>query len=365
MAARLHRGVARALHLLPPETAHGVALRLLAHIPAARVPHAADSRLQCTLLGIDFATPIGLAAGFDKDARAIGAFQRLGWGFVEVGGVTPSPQQGNARPRLFRLAGRNVVNRMGFNSQGMEAVRERLVNRPSRLPVLVNLGVNQSTEDPASDWCLLLERLQGLADAFTLNLSSPNTQTLAQLRSAEALTNALKVTLACRDKLAQDSAVLPTPLLAKISPDLEEKEIEQIAEACLPLDGVIATNTSPQLRESLAPKRLPSGGGLSGPALADRALTTLRRLDTMLLGRLPLIAVGGVFTAEDAYGRIRAGASLVQMYTSIIWEGAAHGRSVAEGLIRLLERDGFSCVGEAVAADRRFGACVSRLSIPS
>lgn len=356
MAGWLDRSAARALRLLPPETSHRVALRLLEHLPAASTPPAADPRLRSRVLGIDFATPVGLAAGFDKDARVMGAFQRLGWGFVEVGGITPRPQPGHSRPRLFRLPGRNVINRMGFNSCGVEAAGQLLASCPPGMPVFVNLGVNRDTEDPSSDWRLLLEKLHGLVDAFTINLSSPNTQTLAQLRNPAALAAALEQTIVWRDRLAREAGTPPAPLLAKISPDLTKEEIETVASICLRLEGAIATNTSPQLRDELAPLHLPAGGGLSGKALGGRALETLRQLDSLLQGRIPLIGVGGIFTAEDAYARIRAGASLVQLYTAIVWEGAGHGQRVADGLLCLLNRDGFASIGEAVAADRRFGA---------
>ncbi len=356
MAGWLDRSAARVLRLLPPETAHGVALRLLEQIPAALSPPAAGPRLRSRVLGMDFATPVGLAAGFDKDARTMGAFQRLGWGFVEVGGITPRPQPGHDRPRLFRLSGRNVVNRMGFNSRGVEATRRRLASRPPGLPVFGNLGVNRDTEDPSSDWRLLLEGLHGLVDVFTINISSPNTQTLAQLRDPAALANALEETIAVRDRLAREAGTTPTPLLAKISPDLSDEELEAVAGICLRLDGAIATNTSPQLRDEMAPPHLPAGGGLSGDALRGRALATLRRLDALLQGRVPLIAAGGIFTAEDAYARIRAGASLVQIYTAIVWEGAGHGRRVADSLLGMLDQDGFASIEDAVAADRRLGA---------
>ena len=350
---RVDRLVASAFRVLPPEAAHELALRSLERIPAGPVSRMQHPRLQLQVFGIDFLNPVGLAAGFDKDARAIRAFQRLGWGFVEIGGVTPRPQPGNPKPRLFRLPGRAMVNRLGFNSQGMIKVGPRLRKRPRGLPVFANLGANQNTADPADDWEVLLKNLYDLADGFTLNISSPNTPSLLSLHQPDALDRGLKRVLSTRKDLAEFRQSPPAPMLVKISPDLDENTIAEIAEVCHErgVDGIIATNTSSRLRSRMAVARAAEAGGLSGPPLHGLALRTLRRLHSVLRGSLPLIGVGGIGNAQDAYERIRAGASLVQIYTAMIWEGPGIGTHVARELAFLLARDGFDSVADAVGVD--------------
>ena len=296
---------------------------------------------------------MGLAAGFDKDARVWRTFGRLGWGFVEIGGVTPRPQPGNPRPRLFRLPGRAIVNRMGFNSCGVATLRDRLSPRESKPPLLVNLGMNRDSPDPADDWIAVLHALYGLADAFTINVSSPNTAGLRQLDEEKTLRNQVGRVVSARRRLSETDGVAAPPILVKLSPDLAEIDLRQTAQACLEveIDGFIATNTSAELRRELASPPASQGGGLSGAPLRARAQRTLRILHEETRGTVPLIGVGGIFSATDAYARIRAGASLVQIYSAMIWKGIGIGPRIAEGLAELLIRDGLRSVGEAVGAD--------------
>ena len=353
MGWSLDRTAAALLRTLPPELAHDIALTALAQItPSA--PAELPASLRSSLFGIDFANPVGLAAGFDKNARTIAAFDRLGWGFVEVGGITPRPQPGNPKPRLFRLPGRAIVNRMGFNSDGLEKVGTRLLRRGRGVPVFANLGANRDSADPVADWEVLLRGLHGVVDGVTLNISSPNTPGLKTLQSPEALRDGLLRLGTLRKELG---ATRPDscPLLVKISPDLDDAEIETLAGICLEcgIDGIIATNTSQALRTGLAHAPAANGGGLSGRPLQERAMAVLCRLDHCLASRMPLIAVGGIGCGEDAYRRIRAGASLVQVYSEMVWEGVGIGPRIARDLATLLARDGFHCIADAVGIDRR------------
>ena len=348
------RIAAAALRALPPEAAHDLALAALSKIPPGQAGSFPPG-LQTSVFGITFTHPVGLAAGFDKNARVISAFNRLGWGFTEIGGVTPLPQPGNPKPRLFRLPGSALVNHMGFNSEGLDRIRARLAARPAGIPVFANLGTNRNTVNPVDDSETLLDGLYGLADGFTLNVSSPNTPGLATMQRPENLAAGIARLRELRDRLAAGHAGPPAPLLIKVSPDLSEGEIGEIAEVCMAqrIDGVIATNTSQILRRELASGPAARAGGLSGPPLRSRATAVLRALDARFAGTVPLIAVGGIDTAGEAYARIRAGASLVQIYSAMIWKGPRIGPRIARGLARLLARDGYGSIAEAVGAERR------------
>ena len=333
-------GVA-ALRLLPPETAHDLALRAL-NAGLAPLPGPATSpRLAVRLFGRDLPNPVGVAAGFDKNAVALDATLRAGFGFVEVGGVTPRPQPGNPRPRLFRLReDRAVINRFGFNNDGMEAMARRLAARTSVGVVGVNLGANKDSADRAADYVTLIGRLRGLCDYMTVNVSSPNTPGLRGLQDAGALDALLA---ACVE------AAAGAPLALKIAPDLDDAGIEACAGLAQThgLAAVIATNTTLS-REGLRSAHAHQAGGLSGAPLAARALAVLRRLRAAAPG-LTLIGVGGIDGPEAAYARIRAGASAVQLYTALTEQGVGLGARIAEGLDALLARDGFATVAQAAA----------------
>ena len=350
MRRSLDRSAAAALRLLPPETAHDLAIAALAGLPwpprRRRWPEGLHSRV----LGLEFRHPVGLAAGFDKDARVWPALDRLGWGFAEVGAITPAPQKGNPRPRLFRLPGRAVVNRMGFNSAGVDAVRPRLGGMRPEFPVLVNLGVNRKTRDPADDWLRVLRGLFGLAAGFAINISSPNTTGLRELQGRRLRAEIERV-VGERNRLAGDGPA--PPLLVKLSPDLDATGLRQVAGIAIEagIDGIIATNSSAELRQRLAAPPAAAAGGLSGAPLRERAEAALRVLRLETRGAVPLIGVGGILTADDAYRRIRAGASLIQLYTAIVWEGVGVGAAIAEGLAARLEQDGFASIADAVGID--------------
>ncbi|HTV44160.1 MAG TPA: quinone-dependent dihydroorotate dehydrogenase [Stellaceae bacterium] len=339
------------LHRLPRELAHKAGLCALG-VGLGRVwsgaaaPRSGSPSLGQRLWGLDFPNPVGLAAGFDKDARVPDAALRLGFGFVEIGTVTPRPQPGNPKPRLFRLdEDRGVINRMGFNSGGLDTVVARLSRRERTGIVGVNLGKNRDTADAADDYAEGIRRTAGLADYLVVNISSPNTPGLRDLQAGAALEALLARLIEARAKTGQRP-----PLLLKIAPDLTAAECRDIAEVALGsgIDGLIIANTTVERPAGLASRYAAEAGGLSGRPLFAPSTAILAEFYRLTRGRLPLIGVGGVASAEDAYAKIRAGASLVQLYTALVFEGPALIRRIGDGLAALLRRDGFSAVGEAV-----------------
>jgi dihydroorotate dehydrogenase len=339
---------------LDPERAHHLALWLLGSglVPASAEPD--DPRLQVAALGRRFANPIGLAAGFDKDARVWRQAGRLGFGFVEVGSVTPRPQSGNPRPRLFRLEqARAVINRMGFNNAGVEAMAARLDSRPrSGLVLGINLGKNKETEDAAADYEIGARRLGPLADYVVINVSSPNTPGLRALQGKAPLAALIARTHAA---LAEGCGVNPPPLLLKIAPDLTAQDLADIAEVALEgrLAGLIATNTTIARPSGLDARHAAEGGGLSGRPLFAPSTAVLRELYRLTQGRLPIVGVGGVASGADAYAKLRAGATLVQLYSALVFEGPGLVRHIKRELLQCLDRDGLRTVGEAVGLDHR------------
>lgn len=343
-------------HRLDPECAHRAAIRTLAAGLAPAPGPGDDPRLAQQLFGRRFANPLGLAAGFDKSAEAVPALQRLGFGFVEIGSVTPRPQAGNPKPRLFRL-GRDgaVINRMGFNNDGEAVVAERLAalsSPPRAVPVGVNLGKNKETEDAAADYERGVRGLARYADYVVVNVSSPNTPGLRALQGRDAL-----AALLGRVQSALDAAAAGDrpALLLKVAPDLTDEDKRDIARVVLDqgLDGLIATNTTIARPAGLADPQREEPGGLSGRPLFEASTGVLRDFHELLGGRVPLIGVGGVASAEDAYAKIRAGASLVQVYSALVYDGPGLVRRIADGLAELLARDGHANVRDAVGADRR------------
>lgn len=345
------------VRLLPAERAHELAVAALEKgliAPAAPVDEAV---LRTRVWDIDFPNPIGLAAGFDKDARVPAPALGLGFGFVEVGSVTPRPQPGNPRPRLFRLpADRAIINRMGFNNQGVEAMAGRLAayRRGSRGGgiVGVNIGRNKDSADEVADYVAGLKRLGPFADYLVVNVSSPNTPGLRTLQDREPLTRLLAAVKAARDAL--DGPRRP-PLLVKIAPDLAAADLADIAAvvAEVGIDGIIATNTTISRPDDLRDGNKAEAGGLSGRPLMAMSTAVLADLYRLTGGRVPLIGVGGVSSGADAYRKVRAGASLVQLYSAMVYEGPYLAARVARDLAGLLARDGFSSVAEAVGADHR------------
>jgi len=336
-----------ALRRLDPEAAHGLAIAALKALP---LPAAApDDPVLCTRLGgLDLPNPVGLAAGLDKNAEALAGLSRLGFGFVECGSVTPLAQDGNPRPRLFRLSeDRAIINRMGFNNAGLEAFAGHLAKRPAGCIVGANLGANKQTEDRAADYVTGLRHLSGLADYFTVNISSPNTPGLRALQGRAALDDLLGRVEAARAPGAG-------PVFLKIAPDLTPDEIGMIVEAALAhrIDALIVSNTTLDRPETLRSPDRGEAGGLSGAPLKDRALQALRAAAGAGQGRLPLIAVGGIGSGEDAYARIRAGASAIQIYSALIYEGPGLVGRIKRDLAQRLRADGFSTVAEAVGTTR-------------
>jgi len=336
-----------ALRAIDPERAHGLALRALGLGFVALPGPVNGARLATNLAGLALPNPVGLAAGFDKNATALGPLMRAGFGFLEVGAATPRPQPGNPRPRLFRLTeDRAAINRFGFNNDGMDAIAARLEARPDGIPVGLNLGANKDSEDRAGDFARVLARCGPHADFATVNVSSPNTEKLRDLQGAEALRALLDGVMAARAGLAR-----PVPVLLKIAPDLDDAEIAAIAGVAetAGVDAIVATNTT-LARDGLRSRHAAEAGGLSGRPLFERSTRVLARLAGET--HLPLVGVGGVASAPDAYAKIRAGATAVQLYTGLVYGGLSLAGQIARGLDGLLAADGYSCVAEAVGKDR-------------
>ncbi len=336
----------RAMQLLEPEAAHRATVRLMASPFAPRLFTRIDPMLQTMVAGLDFPNPLGLAAGFDKNAEVPDAMLRLGFGFVEVGGVTPKPQPGNDAPRVFRLPeDEAVINRYGFNNDGLGTVALRLARRQRKGIVGVNLGANKDSADRIEDYVKGVKGFEGLADFYTVNISSPNTPGLRALQDKDALTGLLRRVIAARDALQ-----VKAPVFLKVAPDLADADKADIASAAIEekIDALIVSNTTIARAASLKSQYKDEKGGLSGRPLFAPSTALLGEFRQSLKGRVPLIGVGGVFSAEDAYEKIRAGASLVQLYTALIYKGPALVADIVEGLPRLLKRDGFKSVFEAV-----------------
>ena len=299
-----------ALHRLDPETGHGLALMALrARLVPLPGPFTTP-RLRVRLAGLDLPNPVGLAAGFDKNAVALSALTRAGFGFVEAGAATPRPQPGNPRPRLFRLSeDRAVINRFGFNNDGAEAIAARLAKRPAAGVVGLNLGANKDSADRAGDFAQVLRRCGAHVDFATVNVSSPNTEKLRDLQGPAALRALLAGVMEARAGLPR-----PVPVFLKIAPDLSPDELAELAEVALAsgLDAIIATNTTLS-RDGLASAHAGQAGGLSGRPLFEKSTRVLAQLSSLTEGRIPLIGVGGIDSAETAYAKILAGASAVQL----------------------------------------------------
>lgn len=336
------------LHRMDPERAHGLALAALRLGLGPRGGAIASPRLRTSLAGLDLPNPLGLAAGFDKNAVAVGPLLRSGFGFIEVGAATPRPQPGNPRPRLFRLAeDRAVINRFGFNNDGVEAIAARLAApRPAGV-VGLNLGANKDSADRAADFAATLARAGAHVDFATVNVSSPNTERLRDLQGAEALDALLAGVMAANAGLAR-----PLPIFLKIAPDLERGDLAELVAVALErgVAGIIATNTTLS-RPGLRSPQGGEAGGLSGQPLFPLATRTLARTALLTGGRMPLIGAGGVGSARQAYAKIRAGASAVQLYSALVYGGLRLVGEILAGLERLLEADGHASVAAAVGRD--------------
>ncbi|MCA8883660.1 MAG: quinone-dependent dihydroorotate dehydrogenase [Rhodobacteraceae bacterium] len=338
-----------ALHRLDPEDAHGLAIKALQSGLVPGDGPVRSARLRTRLAGLDLPNPIGLAAGFDKNATVLEPLSQQAFGFLEVGGATPRPQEGNPRPRLFRLSqDRAIINRFGFNNDGAPAIAARLAERPKGAVIGLNLGANKDSADRSHDYVTVLETCGAHVDFVTVNVSSPNTENLRDLQGRAALWALLTGVVDARGRMPR-----PVPVFLKIAPDLTESELADIADVALgsSVDGIVATNTT-LARPGLHGPHALEKGGLSGAPLFDKSTRILARLSEMTEGKLPLIGVGGISTPRQAYEKIRAGASAVQVYSALVYDGMSLARRLAEGLDDLLARDGFSTVAEAVGSGR-------------
>ena len=329
------------------ERAHRATIAALKLLPKRRPPRF-DGSLTTSVAGLGFPSPVGLAAGFDKDAEVADAMLGLGFGFVEVGTLTPLPQDGNPRPRLFRLApDRAVINRMGFNNRGQTDALERLASRDrSRGIVGINIGANKDSPDRIADYVAGVRAMSPIADYLTINISSPNTPGLRQLQDEGALRALLSA-------VQETRIVGGPPVFLKVAPDLGEGEPDQVVRIAMQhgIDAIIVANTT-VLRPPLKSRHAGETGGLSGEPLKGQALESLRTFRSASGGAIPLVAAGGIGSADDAWERIRAGASLVQLYSAMVYEGPGVARRIAIGLAAKLAQHGLASIAEAVGLDR-------------
>ncbi|WP_417253625.1 quinone-dependent dihydroorotate dehydrogenase [Celeribacter sp.] len=342
------------LRSFDPEKSHKLSIAALRAGLAPLPGPVTSARLKTTFAGMELPNPVGLAAGYDKNAEAIPQLSRAGFGFLELGAATPRPQPGNPKPRLFRLTeDQAVINRFGFNNDGMEVIANRLArcrhsNRKVEIPVGLNLGANKDSDDRAADFAKVLAHCGNFIDFATVNVSSPNTEKLRDLQGPEALEALLAGVLDARKGLKQ-----AVPVLLKIAPDLDTTELSEIAEVARKsgIDGVIATNTTLS-RDGLKSAEKSEAGGLSGRPLFEKSTRVLAILSRELGEDVPLIGVGGIASPLDAYTKIRAGASLVQLYSAMVYQGLSLAPRIARGLDDLLAKDGFETVSEAVGTLR-------------
>lgn len=339
-----------ALFQLDAETAHGVAVKSLKLMP--RMPLARPKPgMACEVAGLTFPNPVGMAAGFDKDGEIPDALLGLGFGFAEVGSITPLPQPGNPKPRLFRLVDdQAVINRMGFNNKGANEALARLAARQHRPGIVgINIGANKDSTDRVADYATMARLMAPLAGYLAVNISSPNTPGLRALQDESALTGLLDAVNAAKAEACPEGG---PPVFLKVAPDLEPADIDAIARIAIEskLGALIVSNTTisrPPLRSPLAGET----GGLSGAPLRDLAQQRLRDFRKATGGKIPLVGVGGIANAEDAWARIRAGASLVQVYSAMIYEGPWIAGAICKGLEKLMKRDGFNSIAEAVGTE--------------
>lgn len=342
---------------MDPEVAHRMAVKLAAYglVPSFPTPQDDKEVLKTSLFGLDFDSPIGLAAGFDKHGECVDGMLKMGFGFVEVGSITPEPQDGNPKPRLFRLVEDDaVINRYGFNSFGMESAYERLSKRKhhkhNKGIVSINLGKNKTTENAAEDYVKGVLKLGDLADMLVINVSSPNTPGLRKMQGREQLAHLVETVLEARSKLKTNP-----PLLVKIAPDLtfdDKKDIAAVlTDPKTKVDGLIVSNTTITRPESLQSIDKTQAGGLSGKPLKELSTQCIKDMFDLTDGSIPIIGVGGIASGEDAYEKICSGASLVQLYSSLSLHGPPIVRKVKRELATLLKEDGFDSVKEAVGCD--------------
>ena len=349
-----------ALFKIPAETAHNITIRAFkSGLFKAPEPISAPE-LESVLWGLKFPSPVGLAAGFDKNAEVIAPCLNLGFGFVEAGTVTPKPQHGNPKPRIFRdPLNKAVINRMGFPGLGMNAFKENMEGflagktRHSKHPrgiVGINIGMNKDQSAPEQDYSILIQRLGAMADYLTVNISSPNTPGLRDLQRREPL---LQLLGKLKEQRAESCGDHPPPLLVKFAPDLTEDQQQEMAETALEagIDGIVLTNTTLERPNYLSAGFAEEKGGLSGQPVKALSLQILKNFHRLTEGKIPLIGVGGISTGQDAYERLRAGASLVQLYSSLVYRGPFVAYYINNELLELMRADGYSRVSEIIGID--------------
>ncbi len=338
------------LTCLDPELAHTITVRALSYLGGISTPEQDDARLGIEVLGLNFPNPVGLAAGFDKNAETTEAMLGFGFGFVEAGTVTPKPQSGNPRPRIFRLREDHaVINRLGFNNEGHDAARRRLQRVQGRPGIRgINIGANKDAPDRIADYVAGLTELAPLADYVTVNISSPNTPGLRGLQNRAELDALLSAVMKARGNLAKR-----IPLLVKIAPDLDERACSDIADLALAhrIDGLIVSNTTITRPDSLRSPDRAETGGLSGRPLFKPSTEILRTMRRLTKGKLVLIGVGGISSGEDAWTKIRAGASLVQLYTALVYEGPTLVNRIKRELLACMKRDNIKTLRDAIGLD--------------
>ncbi len=340
------------------EVAHGLAIKALStglvEACASRSRSVDDPVLATRVWGLDFPNPVGMAAGFDKHAEVCDAMLALGFGFTEAGTVTPLAQPGQAKPRLFRLTEDGaVINRFGFNSQGIEAFAQRLERRSRQGIVGANVGKNKSSEDATADYVACIERVARLCDYLVVNISSPNTPGLRALQARSQITELLERSMEARARACGNDIRLP-PMIVKIAPDLDDQALDDIAQAAVAtgIDGLTVCNTT-IARPPMTSRHRNEPGGLSGRPIAAQALACLHRMYQLTGGRMPLIGSGGIDSGAEAYARIRAGASLIQFYSAMVFHGPGLVKTIKHDLAACLRADGFKSVCEAVGAAHR------------
>jgi len=343
---------------MDPELAHQLTVKALKTLPVPTCGTVKSEKLTQNIWGLDFLNPVGVAAGFDKNAEVVSSVFHLGFGFTEVGTVTPKTQNGNPKPRIFRdPKSQSVINRMGFPNKGALEFKENLEkflhmkDRPKGI-IGINIGMNKEQNDPAHDYCALIRSLGPIADFLVVNISSPNTPGLRDLQKKKTLQAFLK---RLRDEQKSCCGKQNPPLLIKLAPDLDEPQQEEIADILLSenIDGIVLSNTTTSRPASLPQNFSQKIGGLSGAPLRAMSTQIIRNFYKLTRGKLPIIGIGGISNAEEAYEKIKAGASLVEVYTGLVYEGPMIASAINKGLLSLLERDGLSHISEAIGLDAR------------
>ncbi|PIR38472.1 MAG: dihydroorotate dehydrogenase (quinone) [Alphaproteobacteria bacterium CG11_big_fil_rev_8_21_14_0_20_39_49] len=341
------------IYCFPPETAHNMAISVLKSNVFPKQSVNSPDILKLNIFGLRFDNPVGMAAGFDKNGDAIEGLFGQGFGFVEVGTVTPKPQDGNAKPRLFRLVeDEAVINRFGFNNKGADHFVNNLKNAKKSGILGANIGKNKTSQSAVDDYLFMMDKVYGLSDYITINISSPNTPGLCDLQQKDELDGFLSAILNAKLKLKEKTGA-DIPILLKLAPDTDPKQREDIAQIVIrqKIDGLIISNTTIGGRDILKSAHANETGGLSGRPLFDMSTQMVSHMYKLTEGKIPIIGVGGISSAEEAYKKIRAGASLVQIYSALVFKGFKLVKDINTGLEELLKKDGFSNVSDAIGKD--------------